>query len=154
MSCWTARKRYLDARVTEGQRVITANLGRNRKTEKMAIVPLGGELRKGRYSPGELLGVLFSVLLLFGFIAAFPAGLFLGLVGELALESPAFASSVLVVGLGDLEMYGQMFLMAYGRIWFFAASWGAIIGLIITPVTYLGLIVGLEHFTTKTTTRS
>jgi hypothetical protein len=78
MSCWTARKRYLDARVTEGQRVITANLGRNRKTEKMAIAPLGGELRKGRYSPGELLGVLFSGAAFIRVHRSFPGWVVLG----------------------------------------------------------------------------
>ena len=58
MSYRTAIERYVDARVAEGEWAVAASLGRNRKTEKMAIIPLGRELRHGHYSRRELVRVL------------------------------------------------------------------------------------------------
>lgn len=144
----TAMKRYVDARVAEGERAVTLRSGRNSNTGKMAVIPLGQELKHGRYSRGELVMVLAWVLLLFGFVAAFPAGAFLGVVGEVALVSPAFAVSMLGA-FGHLETYPMLFFNFYGGLWLFSGSWGAIIGPIITPIAYLGLVLGTSCLVNK-----
>jgi hypothetical protein len=76
MSYRAAKQRYVDARVAEHERAVTAASGRD---EKMAMIPVGRELRYEFYGPVVIAWALLMALFGLGVAAAFTflaAGIF------------------------------------------------------------------------------